>query len=62
MVIIDNDTFCILYRLNRSKGKSIEWVFDEKRMFIKFPNLLQADMKANFLFDPTFEHFINFDY
>jgi len=62
MVIIDNDTFCIYKRLNRSKGKSIKWVFDEKRMFIKFPNLLQADMKANFLFDPTFKYFINFDY
>jgi len=31
-------------------------------MFIKFPNLLQANMKANFLFDPTFTYFINCDY
>jgi len=64
MVIIDNDTFCIYTRddYTLSQSQRIDWKKDEKRQYIKYPNLLQGDMKANFLFDPTLTYFINCDY
>jgi hypothetical protein len=69
MVIIDNRTFSIYNRqdldpktLKPLGNKKITWVPDEDRQFKTFPNLLQANVKANFLFDPTFTYFVSCDY
>jgi hypothetical protein len=63
MVIIDNRTFSIYNRKELTLGiEKIEWLPDKDREFKTFPNLLQANVRANFLFDPSFTYYISCDY
>lgn len=62
MVIFKNKNFCIYTRGEPSADKKVIWEADPERQFIKFPSLLQAEMKTNFLFDPTFTYMIDSNY